>query len=173
MPGPIAVADASVLIALERLSLLQHLGLIFDRVLVPAAVRGEVLKKAGTSSSAVSVALTDLIAEPPFEPCDDFDSIDVKLLLETLGAGESEAISQTKQRVANRILIDDLRGRRTAELQGLRPEGTIKLLARLHRMGFLARPFSALERLRKEIRFRGGDALLERALRDLELAAES
>ncbi len=166
MAGRVAVADTSVLIAFHQLELLGTLSLFYQRVLVPAAVRAEFLKKEERLRGGTGAALTVLISQPPFEPCDDYDTIEVELLLAELDRGESEALSQLKRRNADHVLMDERAGREFALRQGFKPVGTLRLLAHLHLQGYLADVPDAVRQLRKEIRFRASDSVVEKAMRE-------
>lgn len=133
-----AVADTSVLIALEELDLLEKLSLFYGTVLVPAGVRGEFLRgEEKLASPEPSKSLTTLIEQPPFAPCDDYDTAKVMILLERLDSGEAEALAQCDARAPDDLLMDDARGRRLAEQAGHRPVGTQFLVARFHVMGIV------------------------------------
>lgn len=166
MAVPLAVADTSVLIALHHLDLLTPLRLFYDRVLVPAAVRGEFLQWEERMRPGGGAALTVLISEPPFEPCDDYDTIELQLLLVELDPGESEALAQLKRHGAGHILMDERAGRGFAERVGYTAVGTVRLIVNLHLQGFVSDPQAAVRRLRKEIKFKANDALVARALHE-------
>src|SRR5438132_1602267 len=114
MAGPLAVADTSVLIAFHQLDLLPSLTVFYQTILVPAAVRTEFLHSEERTVRGRRAALTTLIDQPPFEPCDDYDTVQVRLLERELGLGEAEALSQATLREARELLMDDRQGRRMA-----------------------------------------------------------
>lgn len=162
MPGSVAVADTSVLIALHHLGLLPKLSIFYDQVLVPSAVRTEFLLK--DEEKTREAALTLLISRAIFFPCDDYDTVQVDLyLLSRLGRGEAEALSQLKIRNADVILIDERRGRTIAERERVKVRGTIALLASLDKLGIVD-AWESVRRLRGELSFRVTDKVVKVAL---------
>jgi hypothetical protein len=101
----VIVSDSSPLIALssvDRLDLMQHL---FDTVIVPFAVRDEVL---GTAAKAVGgfppfIHIEPVVAELP-----------VRFLKMNLHAGESEAIAIALEQCVQGIILDDKPAREIA-----------------------------------------------------------
>lgn len=69
-------------------------------------------------------------------------------LAKVLDAGEVEAIQLAKGRPDDFILIDERRGRREAELLGLKTIGALGVLAEAHRLRLLADPLLELDKLR-------------------------
>jgi len=162
MPGPVAVADTSVLIALHHLGLLPKLSMFYHQVLVPSAVRTEFLLKDEEKNR--EAALTLLISREIFFPCDDYDTVQVNLyLLSGLDRAEAEALSQLRIRNADVILIDERRGRTIAERERVKVRGTIALLASLDKLGFV-NVWESVRRLRRELGFRVTDKVVREAL---------
>ena len=124
MAGPVAVADTSVLIALDQLDLLHTLSLFYQTVLVPASVRSEFLKKEEKLRREARASLTMLISEPPFAVCDDYDTVQVELLCDIVHRGEAEAISQFSMRNADQLLVDEKRARMRKALKEAERYGT-------------------------------------------------
>ncbi|MDX9787087.1 MAG: hypothetical protein RBT11_09935 [Desulfobacterales bacterium] len=114
------IADTSVLIAFEKLKLLNLLCHVYDQILLPSAVHHEY-------SSDSKPCFT--MAEAPQG---------VSKLLENeigLGRGESEAIALAFTSDVP-VLIDDLKGRKAARTLGCRISGTIGVLVKMERWGF-------------------------------------
>jgi predicted nucleic acid-binding protein len=101
----VIVADASPLIALERIGRLELLKALFEEVLVPPAVAAEVAPRLVLPPWIRERALLQPIAR--------------EVLRATLGPGESEAISLALEIHADRLIIDERAGRRVAEALGL------------------------------------------------------
>ena len=140
MSRPFATIDTSVLVSLQCAELLGVVTALFDRLLVPAAVRGE-LEAGGESNRAALMAIDEFAV---FERCDDYDPASVKMLLDTRkhlahgkDAGEAEAVIQASQRSASMVLVDDPLGRDWAQRHTLECHGTIWLCRELRRRGFL------------------------------------
>ena len=140
MSRPFATIDTSVLVSLQCAELLGVVPALFDRVLIPVAVRKE-LEAGGEGNRAALMAIDEFAV---FERCDDYDPASVKLLLDTrkhlaLGrdAGEAEAVVQAAQRSASMVLVDDRLGRDWARRHSLECHGTIWLCRELRRTGFL------------------------------------
>lgn len=159
------MVDASVLIALHHVDLLQHLGTHCERILVPSRVRGEFL---GEAPDAAMLAVSTLLDAPPFEPCDDFDLPSLEIYRERLHSGEAEAIAQMQPQAADCLLIDELDGRRVALQASHRVIGTARILAELHLDGRTDLLVS-VERLRSGIGFRITDDIVANALADATL----
>lgn len=146
----VVVADASPLIALDRIGRLELLKALFEEVLVPPAVAAEV---------APRLALPPWIRERALQ-----QPIAREVLRATLGPGESEAISLALETHADRVIIDERAGRRVAEALGLRVAGVLGLLV-------LAKHRGLIPALRPQIDalvgagFRADTDLVERVLK--------
>jgi predicted nucleic acid-binding protein len=159
-----AVADATVLIALDVAGCLDRLGVIFDRILIPAAVRSEALRRAGPSRQRALLLLPE---RPPFVPCVEHDTTTLALLRgDGLGRGESEGIAQAASLQVPNLLTDDSRARERARRHGLGAVGTARILAELHCAGLLDDYRSTCHMLVAAGERIGDDAVFERALND-------
>lgn len=136
MSGRVAVTDTPILISLELLGQLELLGLLFDRVLVPAGVRAEFLLGSERLRDASDALIR--LEETPFEPCDRYDAAMLDLLRERLDPGESESIAQFGPAEAEVFLTDDAAARREARRNGMPVIGAARLLARLCLAGWIA-----------------------------------
>ena len=108
------VSNSSVLITLDKVSLLHILKDLFKEILIPEAVRGEVFGRKKLPSFIKCIELSETIAR--------------KMLESNLGTGESEAICLYEELNANLLIIDDLEGRRVAERLGINITGTLGVL---------------------------------------------
>ncbi len=141
---------------LDRLDLLQRGA---DEVLVPPIVLRELSVKPDASTGKIdAVCSTWLRCEAP----GDRKVFDV-LRLE-LDAGEAEAIALALERSADRIIIDDLAGRRCARRLGVPVIGTLGLLLAARLQGEIKSLTSEIERLRVA-GFYAGEALVKEVLR--------
>lgn len=155
----IAVIDSSSLIALTHLELAQALSLFFDVIYVPAAVQHEVNRK-----QRFRYRLAKLYRTGIFRRCSPTSKDRVELLTVELDQGEAEALVQAQERTAAYFIGDEKRARQIGEAQGLKPVGTLRILARLHLQGE-AGPTNALaNKLRKDLKFRISDDLIAQAI---------
>jgi uncharacterized protein len=138
----IVVADAGPLIALARVNQLSSLPIVLGEVLVPLAVRDECLRGATRSDEqglvtafkedGVLVSVADA-ARPEVE-------------LRDVDRGEASVLSVALDRGYG-VLMDDRRGRRSAEVLGVPVIGTVGVLVLAKRHGLLKRIKPQLEYL--------------------------
>jgi predicted nucleic acid-binding protein len=146
----VVVADASPLIALERIGRLDLLKALFGEVLVPPAVAAEVAPRLVLPPWILERALQQPIAR--------------EVLGATLGPGESEAISLALEIHADRLIIDERAGRRVAEALGLRVTGVLGLLVQSKQAGLIPALRPLIEALSR-VGFRADPDLVERVLK--------
>ena len=128
----IVVSDAGPLIYLGSVGQLALLQELFDRVVVPRQVWDEVVGAgAGRLGSAAVAAASWIDVRTPA------DSPLTEHLLRILDAGEAAAIGLCHELHADLLLCDDLEARRVAAAEGIRVVGTLGLLVRGKRAGFL------------------------------------
>jgi len=126
----IVVADTGPLHYLALIGEATVLAPLYPRVLVPAAVVGEMRRP------ATPTVVRDWISRPP-------DWLEVRPdppsdpTLSWLDHGESTAISLALSLDAGRVLIDDWDGRAEAVRRNLRVTGTLGVLVLAHRRGLL------------------------------------
>jgi predicted nucleic acid-binding protein len=154
----IAVIDSSPLIFLTHLGLARELLAIFDIVYVPRAVHREVNKKSRFRSH-----LNRLYRTGRFQRCVAADETNVRLLLDQLDEGEAEALAQATERAAQFFIGDEKRAREIGKNKGLKPVGTVRLLARLHLEGRAAEPDGLVRKLRRERGFRASENVVREA----------
>jgi predicted nucleic acid-binding protein len=138
-----AVSNSSPLILFGRIERLDLLRQVFDEIIIPSAVRDEVLASAATLPGAESVAgaawITTRSIGESSEPGDP---------LARLGRGEREAILLAQQlggRLA--VLLDDRNGRRVARSLGLQINGSAGILIRAKERGAIESVRPELDRL--------------------------
>jgi predicted nucleic acid-binding protein len=130
------VVNASPLIFLAAIDALQLLPQLVDHVLLPEAVLGEVLAKAEPRLSLPILSSTAWVRiEPDVAVPDEVASWD-------LGAGETQVLAFGQSRGGVELVLDDRQARRCAESLGLPTTGTLGLILRAKRRGFIpaARP---------------------------------
>jgi uncharacterized protein len=155
----IAIVDSSPLINLTHLGLAGRLSLSFDRIYVPRAVQREVNRK-----GKFRYRLNKLYQTGFFLKCVVADETNVRLLRAELDEGEAEALIQAQEKVAMFFIGDEKREREIAEKMGLTPVGTVRILARLNQDGLAAEPKSLVRKLRRDLRFRVSDRVVEEAI---------
>lgn len=119
-----AIADASSLIVLEQIGLLQSLEPLFSVCLIPPAVAREI-------APTVTDRPTWIVEQPLRQP------LDVRVLNSSLGRGEIEAIGLALELGSYGIIIDDRQARRLAESLGLSVAGTVRILLEAKAAGLL------------------------------------
>ena len=124
------VADASPLIFIGRLGLLDVLSELLGPVLVPNAVFAEATAIPGRPGALSVLKARDSghLTVAALE-----DASVALALSELVDAGEAEAIALALERKVERILMDDLAGRRLAKQVGLQPVGTLGFLVQARR----------------------------------------
>jgi predicted nucleic acid-binding protein len=152
----LVVSDTSPVRALHRVGLLDLLPAIFGDVLVPPAVRDELL--------AAPADFTPI----RIEDFQFFRLVAPARMLEFaahLDPGESEAISLADELRADWLLIDERMGHDVAIAAGLRTVGVIGILLRAKQVGKLTLIAPVISKLRTHGRFRLSDAIVSEALK--------
>ncbi len=104
-----AIIDTSVLIALERINILDVLCRIYSHIILPEAV----LSEFGTPS--IDCYSSEKVKSP---------MVGLLVLDLNLGRGEAESIALASE-IGLRLVLDDLKARKVAENLGLKITGTI------------------------------------------------
>jgi predicted nucleic acid-binding protein len=159
----IAVIDSSCLINLVHLDLASKLALFFDRIYIPRSVQIEFNRKHRSR-----YRLNKLLRSSAFEKCICKDETNFRILSAELGAGEAEGLVQAQERGADWFLVDERKARIIGQRQGLVAYGTVRLLARFCLDGYAADPWILVRRLRRDLKFRIGDDVVEQAIASAE-----
>lgn len=127
-----AIVDTSALIALEKIDLLDILCKLYANIILPEAVISEfgippincysVMK---VESSLVTLLVNDL----------------------NLGKGEAEVIGLAKE-TGMKVIMDDLKARKAAETLDLRLTGTIGILLKAEKLGFIPSAYTKAKELK-------------------------
>lgn len=153
-----AVADATPLIGLAKIGELGLLRTVFEQIIVPQVVFDEVVgagvRRPGTE---------ELLQAAWVQVRHVKDRSSVGLLLAELNAGEAEAIVLARETAADRLLIDERKGRIVARRLGLQIIGTAGLLVLAKKQGVLAEVRPVLTRL-IEADFRLSDRVVRSVL---------
>ncbi len=94
----------------------------------------------------------------------DGGQVSVKLLMHELDPGESEALIQAQERRAAYFIGDERRARQIGKNMGIKSVGTVGLLARLHLEGLADETRGLVRKLRKDLKCRIADELVEEAI---------
>jgi predicted nucleic acid-binding protein len=159
------IVNASPLIFLTRLRLLDILNEAGLTVMVPEAVLAELSYLDPDDPAAVAARSTDWIHVVPTPP------IPEPLRIWNLGAGETAVIAQALAEIEAtmsdedqiEIVLDDGKARRCAESLGLRVQGTLAFLVLGKKTGRIAAVRPLLERLRSG-GMRVSDEIMRRVL---------
>jgi predicted nucleic acid-binding protein len=139
MSGPI-VSDAGPLHYLILVDCADGLPKLFDRLLIPPAVRDEL-----RHSSTPQKVKDRLDNAPPWLRIEPVTQLQP---LASLHKGETAALQLALQARTSAILMDDLDGRAAARRLGLMPIGTVGCLERMTELGIIELP-AAITRLRQ------------------------
>lgn len=147
----LVVADASPLIALIQLRLLETVAPLFAELLIPPAVAREIAPS--------GIRPNWIVERSPRRP------FDVRLGGIKLGPGESEAIGLALELGTHTLLLDERRARRLAAELGLRIIGTVGLLVAAKQAGLIVAVRPYLETL-LAVGFHVAPQIIEGALRE-------
>ncbi|UCH94617.1 MAG: DUF3368 domain-containing protein, partial [Candidatus Aminicenantes bacterium] len=114
------VADSSALIALSLCNALEFLDVLFGEVRVPQAVFDEVTEEGKKESIELYEYLIDKIESVSME---DYVITDF-----SIGRGDLEAMALYKRLGAEKLLVDDKRARKLAQLNGMNIIGSLGIL---------------------------------------------
>ncbi|MBI5179902.1 MAG: DUF3368 domain-containing protein [Nitrospirae bacterium] len=130
----VIIADASALIALEKINSLDILCKLYSEIILPEAVINEF----GTPT--IDCYKTKKVNNPL-----------VKLLVGelNLGKGEAEVIALSSE-TGIKTIIDDLKARQIAEKMGLAVTGTIGLLLKAEKSGLINSAYDKVKELKEK-----------------------
>ena len=143
----IVVSDTSPLIALHAIGRLDLLEALYREVFIPDAVRREYLHEDVTDSGSPERARRWLIERKLL------NAQAADILKTQLGAGEAEAIALSLGTSADLLLMDERRGRHTAERLGIRCLGTAGVLLQAKQRGLISALRPELEALTSQADF--------------------
>lgn len=126
----IIVADSSPIISLAIINHLDLLDKIFDNYFIPEEVYREVTEDDKPYSELLKSFLKNKVKKIN-------NKIALSILTAEVDKGEAEAIVLALENSIENILIDDLKGRKTAQHHGLNTLGTAGLLLQAKRQGLI------------------------------------
>ena len=127
----ILVADSSAIVALSVCSSLTLLDQLFKEVIVPEAVFLEVVKSEKPEAKILENYLREKVHKVNMH---DFIYLDGNA-----DAGETEAMLLYKQELADKLLIDDRRGRKIAKINGINTIGSLGILLSAKQSGLISK----------------------------------
>jgi uncharacterized protein len=146
------------LAAVNQLNLLQQL---YGKIIIPGAVYLE-LTGTGIVPGTIEVQTLNWIETRPVTNLNQ-----VTALQQELDAGEAEAIGLALELNADRLLIDERRGRLIASRFGIKFVGILGILVIAKQQGLLQAIKPVLDELMSTMKFRISEALYRQILQDV------
>jgi predicted nucleic acid-binding protein len=143
----IVVSDTSPIRALHHLDLLPLCEALYTSVIVPEAVRRELLVPTTRCGPIDITSYLGFVIRSPRS------STAIVGIPSDLDAGESEAIALAVELHANLLLIDERKGDRAARTLGLETVGVLGLLLEAKRQRHIPDVLPLVDRLVQELRF--------------------
>ncbi len=150
----VVVSDTSPLI---NLAVINHLWLvpkIYSQVIIPQAVFNEIVLEGAGEPGAAEIQSADWILVKTCSPGIILDQLKIEL-----DPGEAEAIALALEIGADRILMDEKKGRQIAINLSLKPVGLLGVLLRAKQENLIAAVRPLIDRLRDEADFFIHDSL--------------
>jgi predicted nucleic acid-binding protein len=155
------VSNASPLINLARIGQLDLLAKVYGGVLIPEAVRREVVEEGAGQPGAHEVDVAEWIQTQTVT-----DQRLVRALGQDLDSGEAEAIVLALETDADLLLMDERLGRDAARHLGVTVTGLIGLLVEAKHRGLTSAIKPSLDALRDQAGFRIRQGLYDQVLQD-------
>jgi predicted nucleic acid-binding protein len=149
------VCNASPLIFLAKLDLIQLLPRLTEELIIPVGVYDEIKGQNDASSEWIEKFKNEYIIEIGSVP----------KLIESwdLGQGETEVIAHAYSHQNFKVALDDRAARNCAASIGVKVIGTIGLIILAKKKGYIEKPVAILKKLKKT-GFRISDELFEHAI---------
>jgi predicted nucleic acid-binding protein len=157
----IVVSDTSPILNLARIGRIELLPALYGKVIIPSEVDREV------RDSGSDVPLFDRSTLPWLTVAAAKDRAQAQRLRQHLDAGEAEAIALAIEYRADVLLVDERRGRRTANAAGLAVTGLLGVAANAKRTGLIDSAKPVLDELIQLARFWIGADLYRAVLTEL------
>jgi len=137
----ILVADCSALIALSVCNSLDLLEQLFGAIFVPETVYHEATRPDKKEAQALKIFLQDKIRQVDLQGYVFLDAF--------ADADETEAMLLYKQLAADKLLIDDRRGRKVAKINQISTIGSLGILLAAKEKGLIAEVSPLLRQIEK------------------------
>ena len=158
----IVVSDTSPIVSLAIIDRLDLLRQLYGRLVIPQAVRDEIVVSGNDQPGGHEVASLDWIEARPVD-----NPIMIALLLRELDRGEAEAITLTIEAKADLLLIDERKARSVAAYLGLPINGLLDILVEAKRAHLIDAVKPPLDELIVRARFRISKKLYQRILKSV------
>lgn len=153
----IIISDSSPLISLAIIEKLDILEILYKEIFVPCSVYEEVIKENKPYSNELKVFLIDRVKIVK-------NRVAVEILFSDIGIGESEAIILAIEEKADYLLIDDLKARKLAKMNGIEIIGTMGILLKAKKEGLIKEIKPLIDKL-LENDIRIGNQIIEMTLK--------
>ena len=140
---PRVISNTGPLLALVEIGQLELLRQLFGAIVIPPAVRTEILSEPAQDAVQAALASGWIAEQSPT------DLGAVRVLRNDLDAGESEAIALAQETALDWLILDDLAARHLAEALGLPVIGTLGVLLKAKDAGHLSALKPVLDQLRQ------------------------
>ena len=150
----IVVCDTSPISGLYRIRRLHLLHDLFGKVIIPRKVLQELSELTKWGYDLVEIENATWIEVRSAAPSDDLEKL--KLVLDE---GEAEAIALAKELRADILLIDEAKGRKVAQAEGLRIVGVLAVLIEAKQVGLISSVKEPLDELIAKTKFRVSKSL--------------
>jgi predicted nucleic acid-binding protein len=150
----IVVSDTSPLTALITVGEADLLPKLFNEVVIPEAVRDELLRSHPSLPAWLRVETVR-------------NSAEARRMASVVDAGEAEAIELAKELHADRLLIDERKGRRLAIQEGVPVIGLLGALLLAKRRGLIPSARALLQRLENEAGMYLSEAIKDEAFKSV------
>lgn len=148
----IVVSDTSPISALLTIGQIELLSQLFGEVVIPIGVRNELLRAHSNLPAWIRVQSVQ-------------NALSVAGFRKLVDAGEAEAIQLAKELNADRILIDDHKGRTLAEKEGIRAIGLLGVIALAKTKGLIPSARETLTQLQVRAHIYVAQEIVEAVLR--------
>jgi predicted nucleic acid-binding protein len=165
----LVISDSSTLIHLACIGQMSLLRDLFGRIVIPLAVRQEVVDQGAGRPGSLEVAAA--IHDGWIEVVEPASPGLVAVLRRQIGGGEAETLALAIERNAELVLLDESAARRVAESIGLAKTGVVGIVLRADRQGRLANVVETLTQLRNS-GFWIDDRLFARLLDEIDLRGQ-
>jgi len=150
----IVVSDTSPITALITVAAADLLPTLFTEVVIPQAVRDELLRSHASLPAWLRVEAVK-------------DQAQAKQYAQTVDRGEAEAIELAKELHADRLLIDERKGRNLAAREGVPVIGLVGVVLLAKRRRLISSARALLDRLDREAGMYLSDEIVAAALKSV------
>ncbi|MBI4778586.1 DUF3368 domain-containing protein, partial [Candidatus Desantisbacteria bacterium] len=137
--------NATPLIALAKIDKVDLLRELFEEIYIPEAVYDDVVTRGRNRSGTDEVKNANWIKRKSVR-----NRMMVKLFLAELDRGEAEVLVLANEINADKVIIDERKGRNAAELAGLGIIGTVGIILLAKRQGKIRSVKELLDKLKDE-----------------------